>query len=417
MFNDELKSRFTAVGHADFWRKHILPTKRFPGLVDNAMRTVAAFGFTYCCEQLFSRMKLTKSKSRAQLTDGHLNDVLLLSVLSVAPDISSLSAQKQHQVSYRLISNCKLCFFIVINVLPGCGRPRSFDFSFCCTLASKGWPPLFLFYILKMPKVLVRANSKSLQYKRDLPNEFHANPMGDLFCILCCQTVNCEKPFRVESYQSSVKHKRLLSTTVHTAEKRQQTFIPILEKIFKSKLVEAFLAVDIPLFKLQHPQIRQLFTHLGQPVSSESSCHEHVDKLAVDEKQRLKERLYNKNAFLVVDESEINGSKYLNILIGDRAVPETTYVLDCSIVETVNQQVMTVKIDDALKKLDIQRHNFVLLLFDAARYITACTAALKLLHSRLFHVTCMGRIFCTTALRKCVATSNKLTISLQKSRL
>ena len=44
--SDELKSRFAAVGHADFWRKHILPTKRFPGLVDNAMRTVAAFGCT-----------------------------------------------------------------------------------------------------------------------------------------------------------------------------------------------------------------------------------------------------------------------------------------------------------------------------------------------------------------------------------
>ena len=58
--SDELKSHFAAVGHADFWRKHILPTKRFPGLVDNAMRTVAAFGCTYCCEQLFSRMKLTK---------------------------------------------------------------------------------------------------------------------------------------------------------------------------------------------------------------------------------------------------------------------------------------------------------------------------------------------------------------------
>ena len=58
--SDELKSRFAAVGHEDFWRKHILPTKRFPGLVGNAMRTVAAFGCTYYCEQLFSRMKLTK---------------------------------------------------------------------------------------------------------------------------------------------------------------------------------------------------------------------------------------------------------------------------------------------------------------------------------------------------------------------
>ena len=117
-------------------------------------------------------------------------------------------------------------------------------------------------------------------------------------------------------------------------------------------MVEAFLAADIPLFKLQHPQIRRLLTHLGQLVPSESSCREHVDKLAADEKQRLKERLHNKNTFLVVDESEINDSKYLKIPIGDTAVPETMYVLDCSIVETVNQQVVTMKIGDVLKKLE-----------------------------------------------------------------
>ena len=52
--------------------------------------------------------------------------------------------------------------------------------------------------------------------------------------------------------------------------------------------------------------------------------------------------------------------------------------------------VVTTKIDDALKKLDIQRHNFIFLLSDAARYITACTAALKLLYPRFFHVTCMA---------------------------
>ena len=104
-------------------------------------------------------------------------------------------------------------------------------------------------YILKMPKVLVCVNSKSPQYKREFSNEFCANLMGDLFCILCYQTVNCEKCFRVESHQSSAKHKKLLSMTVNTAEKWQQT-IPILKKNFKSKLVEAFLAADIPCFSI-----------------------------------------------------------------------------------------------------------------------------------------------------------------------
>ena len=86
---------------------------------------------------------------------------------------------------------------------------------------------------------------------------------------------------------------------------------------------------------------------------SESSCREHVDKLAVDEKQRLKERLHNKNTFLSLTRARLSAANTLIFLSGDTAVPETTYVLDCSIVETVNQQVATVMIDDALKKLDI----------------------------------------------------------------
>ena len=90
------------------------------------------------------------------------------------------------------------------------------------------------FYIPKMPKFPARANSKSLQYEREFPNKFRANPTGDLFCILCCQTVNCGKPFRVESHQSSAKHKKLISKTVNTAEKWQKTFIPILKKNFKA---------------------------------------------------------------------------------------------------------------------------------------------------------------------------------------
>ena len=73
-------------------------------------------------------------------------------------------------------------------------------------------------------------------------------------------------------------------------------------------------------------------------------------------------------------------------------MPDTTHVLDCSVVEVVNQQVVTTAIDDALKKMDIQRNNFVLLLSDAASYMTACGTTLKLLYPRLFHVTCMAHL-------------------------
>ncbi len=61
---------------------------------------VATFGGTYCCEQLFSKMKYTKSRIRSVLSDRHLNDILLLSSLSVEPDIEIRLHGKQHQPSH-----------------------------------------------------------------------------------------------------------------------------------------------------------------------------------------------------------------------------------------------------------------------------------------------------------------------------
>ena len=58
------------------------------------------FGSTYCCEQLFSKMKYIKSRIRSQLSDCHLNDILLLSISSIDLDIESLFHGKQYQPSH-----------------------------------------------------------------------------------------------------------------------------------------------------------------------------------------------------------------------------------------------------------------------------------------------------------------------------
>ena len=61
---------------------------------------VAMFGGTYCCEQLFSKMKYTKSRLRSMLSDRHLNDILVLSNSPIEPDIEIRHHGKQHQPSH-----------------------------------------------------------------------------------------------------------------------------------------------------------------------------------------------------------------------------------------------------------------------------------------------------------------------------
>ena len=226
---------------------------------------------------------------------------------------------------------------------------------------------------------------------REFEKEFRVNPNNELFCILCNTTVNCDKRFRVEKHRDGAKHQNFLSLTQY--KKPSQTFLPVTKNDFKTKIVEAFIAADIPLFKLQNARIRGLFTDLGQPLPSESACRAHVDNLTQADIERLKQYFNKgKNIFMVFDESNINNTNYVNILMGDTSVPEKTFVVKCSEVATVNKHVVAVMLDDALRKLEIQREKFVLLLSDSASYMTAGTAALKLLYTNLFHVTCTAHL-------------------------
>ena len=68
---------------------------------------------------------------------------------------------------------------------------------------------------------------------------------------------------------------------------------------------------------------------------SESTYRAHVET-AEQEMDRIKKKLTGKDIFMVLNESEVSKNKYINVLMGDTAKPEKTYVIYCSIVETVD---------------------------------------------------------------------------------
>ena len=157
--------------------------------------------------------------------------------------------------------------------------------------------------LIKMPKERVKLCSKARAYEQEFGKEFRMHPSNsELFCTLCNTTVNCEKRFRVTKHRESAKHKRFLHVLPSTTTTTKQLFLPQTKKDFKTKLVEAFLAADIPLKKLQNSHIRELFTNLGQAVPSESACRAHVETLAEQEMDNIKKKLAGKDIIMVVDE-------------------------------------------------------------------------------------------------------------------
>ncbi|KAL4143577.1 hypothetical protein QTP88_005895 [Uroleucon formosanum] len=86
--NDILKF-YSTLSHEDF-----------PALRDILMKMATVFGSTYICEQIFSRMKQTKSVHRSRLTDEHLHSILRIGTTKFQPDFSLLVKETQVQISH-----------------------------------------------------------------------------------------------------------------------------------------------------------------------------------------------------------------------------------------------------------------------------------------------------------------------------
>ena len=209
---------------------------------------------------------------------------------------------------------------------------------------------------------------KTKRYVKQYPQEFSCDPQNDLYCQLCATIIRCDKSFHVEQHRKSTKHQKKIAPVQETLN--TQSFIPICQRDFTKNVVTAFLGDDISLYKLQHASIKKLFhSDLGKHCPSESTCRSHVKELAVKEVERLKELFSAEALFLVVDEAEASGQKYVNILAGLMEEPENTYLVNCKPLNgnPNNSNICSID-DDSLKKMDIAREKFLLLLSDAARY-------------------------------------------------
>lgn len=92
-----LKQKFDSVGTFEFYK--YLPVQ-YQEISKFACKTLAMFGSTYKCEQLFSLMKGNKSPGRSRLTDAHLNTILkVISADNFTLQIDNLIKEKRCQIS------------------------------------------------------------------------------------------------------------------------------------------------------------------------------------------------------------------------------------------------------------------------------------------------------------------------------
>ena len=129
--------------------------------------------------------------------------------------------------------------------------------------------------------------------------------------------VKCDKRFHVEQHCQTAKHQRKVAPEQPQASNSQSFLLPQSQKDFTKQVVTAFLEADIPWYKLQHSRIKNLFNStLGHHSPSESACRIQNNDFAKQESDRIKKVLTRKPIFLVADESDVSGQKYVNVLAG-----------------------------------------------------------------------------------------------------
>ena len=231
--------------------------------------------------------------------------------------------------------------------------------------------------------------SKVRAYKVHYPTEFMATARGELFCALCSTIVSPERKFSVHKHRQSTKHHKALPST--SQQRQQPLSIPTASfdwNDYVRKVTPAFLLADIPLYKLNNSDLQAFSKYIGQKAPSGSACRKRIDNTGKYQVNPICNILSNKVIFMAINEVDISRSKYVNTLVGDVEQPETTYLLHCKILDaSPNQQTVVHAIDDTICTLQTDRVNFVILLTDAARYMTAAGHVVKQMYPRLFHIT------------------------------
>ena len=89
------------------------------------------------------------------------------------------------------------------------------------------------------------------------------------------------------------------------------------------------MSADIPLYKLNNTHIKNLFCAIGHRLPCETTCRQTALQLSKDQLKRMRNAVHDKQIFLIVDESTLSGTQYLNILVGSLETPPVSCLYDC----------------------------------------------------------------------------------------
>lgn len=184
---------------------------------------------------------------------------------------------------------------------------------------------------------------------------------------------------------------------------QRQTFINNVNNestVYVDALVNAFSSANIPLFKLNNPELQKFFSLIGAPKISETKARKYLlGVFMYDHQIYLKQLLLHEHSCLIVDTTEITGLKYCNVLVSLIKSPHKTFLLDCVVSnDSFNSGSITRIIRKVVTDYEMDFDKIQLLISDAARYMIKAGKDLKVFYPNLSHICCLAHLVHNCAL-------------------
>lgn len=238
---------------------------------------------------------------------------------------------------------------------------------------------------------------------------------GQLFCTSCNVTLDHTRKGSIDRHFQTPGHaekRRLQDESEQRSVKKQATISGSFKRVTEARdarnvahfeLVEALTAANIPLYKLDHPRLRDYLqkniTNLGAlPTSHQLRAH-YLPKVHDVLQQELKEKVASASSVVIVtDEASDSQDRFvLHVLFilpvadVDQAQMEVLTV-DLIYLEHVNGTTVSQAIMQTLSKYDVDFNKVSAFITDNASYMSKTFGIVKGLLPNCVHVTCNAHI-------------------------
>jgi len=223
-----------------------------------------------------------------------------------------------------------------------------------------------------------------------------------IFCQVCDKNIPCTKKSQVTQHVHTNVNINGLKRKLNTSSK--QLFLSEATpnennlNYFNKDLCLALVAANIPWYKMQVPPFRTfLEKYTGKHIPDESALRKnYLEPCYYNTLTKIKNEIGENNIWIAVDETtDTNGRYVANLLVGilKSNTPTRPFLLTCKVSEKTNHSTVARFINDGLKllwPLGGNDEKVLLMLSDAAPYMTKTGDTLKVFYPNLIHVTCVA---------------------------